>query len=121
MTFSRFRSFGKDPSSLTLYFLQVFILLHSNVVTCNITRHNLYSRFLKSGTEQKQQIFCKKKWFLSFFFPVFFKNKATKLEVFKDYWDYDDVTGCNNTDNAWVEVVAVNFHDGTGKYLDHCG
>ncbi|XP_075250012.1 ADP-ribose pyrophosphatase, mitochondrial-like [Convolutriloba macropyga] len=52
---------------------------------------------------------------------VFFKNKATKLEVFKDYWDYDDVTGCNNTDNAWVEVVAVNFHDGTGKYLDHCG
>lgn len=43
----------------------------------------------------------------------FFEDKAMKVEVYKGYVDDP-----RNTDNAWMETVAINFHDGKGKYLD---
>ncbi|CAH0564146.1 unnamed protein product [Brassicogethes aeneus] len=40
----------------------------------------------------------------------FFKNG---VEIYKGYVDDP-----RNTDNAWMETVAVNFHDNTGEILD---
>lgn len=37
------------------------------------------------------------------------------LQVYRGYVDDP-----RNTDNAWMETEAVNYHDETGKYLQVC-
>lgn len=37
------------------------------------------------------------------------------LQVYRGYVDDP-----RNTDNAWMETEAVNYHDETGKYLQAC-
>ena len=46
---------------------------------------------------------------LFFVFADFFETKAMKVEVYRGYVDDP-----RNTDNAWMETVAINFHDGKG-------
>ncbi|KXJ18286.1 ADP-ribose pyrophosphatase, mitochondrial [Exaiptasia diaphana] len=40
-------------------------------------------------------------------------TKYNELQIYKGYVDDP-----RNTDNAWMETLAVNFHDDTGKAFD---
>ncbi|XP_073993732.1 ADP-ribose pyrophosphatase, mitochondrial [Rhodnius prolixus] len=59
--------------------------------------------YLEMETEAKKQISAQ----LNYFF-------TTGVDIYKGY--VDDI---RNTDNAWIETVAQNFHDESGSLMDH--
>lgn len=43
---------------------------------------------------------------------LYYTKTSKQFQIYKGYLDDQ-----RNTDNAWVETVAMNFHDETGKML----